>query len=103
MTREDDLRAENKERRSDVRLTLLFLFVAFQLGMQPKIRKRSHLMPSIHHATGFYQGETSMGANPSKSSSELMVEFIKAVARPLFASVVLISFWGPLRSSVSQL
>lgn len=44
-----------------------------------------------------------MSPNPSKTRFELFVEFIKAVAWPLFASVVLISFWGPLRSSVSQL
>jgi hypothetical protein len=47
--------------------------------------------------------KTSMSNNPSKSRFELIVELIKAVAWPLFAIVLLISFWRPLRSAVTQL
>lgn len=44
-----------------------------------------------------------MSNNPSKSRFELIVELIKAVAWPLFAIVLLVSFWRPLRSAVTQL
>jgi hypothetical protein len=70
--------------------------------MQRKIRKRRELVP-ISRQLALIREKTSMGNNPSKSRFELMVELVKAVAWPLFASVLLISFWGPLRSAVSQL
>ena len=44
-----------------------------------------------------------MAENSPKTRFELSVELVKALAWPLFAAVVLILFWGPIRSAAGLL